>query len=153
MAGAGALVLAGCGGRPARKLAGSRADLPALGAALELERTQIALYEEAMKVLSGREADLARQVLGYERAHAQAIAEAIRELGATPAPARAAAYRAGFPGGAPGDLIQYAMSYEDKVVAAYAAAIPKLANPRLRATFGAIMTSDAEHAVALLVSR
>jgi hypothetical protein len=29
--------------------------------------------------------------------------------------------------------------------------IPKLANPRLRSTFGAIMTTEAEHAVALEV--
>jgi hypothetical protein len=41
------------------------------------------------------------------------------------------------------------MKLEQQWSAGYAAVIPKLANQRLRGTFGALMTSEAEHAVAL----
>src|SRR4051812_41132341 len=94
----GAVLLAGCGGRPPRKLAGSAADVPLIGTALELERSLIALYETGADLLTGRGAQVARTALAHERAHADALAEAIRELGAKPPPPRAAsAYRSGFP--------------------------------------------------------
>ena len=148
------VVLAGCGGRPPRKLAGSAADLPLLGTALELERSLIALYETGADLLSGRAATVARIALEHEHAHADALAEAMRELGGRPpAPRDPSAYRHGFPrtGGAPA-WRKFAIAYEEKAVAGYAAAIPKLANARLRSTFASIMTSEAEHAVALDVT-
>lgn len=150
-----ALLLAGCGHRAARLLAGNAADVPALGTALEVERTQIALYEAALRVLTGARADVARTALAQERAHAAALEESIRELGARPAPPRArSAYETGFPPGASaGAWIQFAIQFEERAAAGYAAAIPKLQNRRLRATFGAIMTSEGEHAVALDVAR
>ena len=149
------LLIAGCGGRHARLVAGNQADLPALRAALEIERTLIALYGAGLRVLRGREATVARRVLAQEHAHATTIAELIRELGGTPAaPRPAAVYEHGLPtrgGGAA--FLRHAMLAEESAVAAYAGAIPKLANARLRGTFGAIMTSEAEHAAALDVSR
>lgn len=148
------MLAAGCGTRPARLIAGNPADLPLVGTALELERTQIALYEAALPVLNGRRAEIARTALAHERAHAAALAEAMRELGATPPPARArSAYERGFPRGADaGAWTQFAIQFEERAVAGYAAAIPKLENRRLRATFGAIMASEGEHAVALDVA-
>jgi rubrerythrin len=153
--GGSVLLVAGCGGRSARLLAGSPADLQPLAAALELERTQIVLYERGVRLLRGTQATLAREVLGQEREHAEAIAEAIRELGGKPAPPQAAdVYARRVPaGGGPGAWIRSAIAYEQQVAAAYAAAIPKLANPRLRGTFGAILTTEVEHAAALDVSR
>jgi rubrerythrin len=155
VSGGSALLLAGCGGRPARKLAGDPADLPILGTALELERAQVALYEAALPELDARGAAIARTALAHERAHADALAEAIRELGGTPSPARAAAdYARGFPAGrGAAAWRRYAIEFENKAAAGYAAAIPKLANGRLRATFGAIMTAEAEHAAALGLPR
>jgi rubrerythrin len=150
-----ALLVAGCGGRPARILAGDPADLPIVATALELERTQIALYEAGLRVLAGRPASIAREALRHERAHAETLAETIRELGGTPAPPRAAAaYAGGFPSG--GDAAawsRYAIALEEQAVASYGGAIPRLANNRLRATFAAIMAAEAEHAVALGLAR
>jgi rubrerythrin len=147
--GASALLLAGCGGRPARMIAGDTADLPILGAALEVERTQIALYEAGTRLAHGPEAALVRTILAQERRHADAVAEAIRELGGRPvAPRTAAAYARGIPRGLDA-WRQHAIQSEELWSAGYAAAIPKLSNKRLRATFGAIMASEAEHAVAL----
>lgn len=146
--GASALLVAGCGGRPALTVAGDPADLRILNAALESERAQVALYEAGVK-LSG--AAIVKQILAQERAHAAAIEEAIRELGGTPAPARPIAHFAlsrGYDA-----WRQDAINAEEQWAAGYAALIPKLANQRLRATFGALTTTEAEHAVALDVAR
>ena len=143
------LAASGCGGRPARQIAGDQTDLPRLGAALEVERAQIALYEAGVRLASGREAELVRTILDQERAHAAAIAESIRELGGTPAALRAAsAYARGIPQTLDA-WRRYAIRSEEKWSAAYANAIPHFANKRLRATIGAIMTTEAEHAAAL----
>jgi rubrerythrin len=88
-----------------------------------------------------------KRILAHERAHAAAVEEAIRELGGTPAAprpiARAAVVRSF------GAWRTEAIERENHWSAGYAALIPKLANPRLRSTFGALMTTEAEHAVAL----
>jgi rubrerythrin len=133
-------------------IAGDDGDLPILAAALEAERAQIALYEAGAGLVSGREARLVRTILAHERRHADALAEAIRELGGGPAAPRAATvYTRGIPRGADA-WRQHAIDSEELWSAGYAAALPKLANKRLRATFGAIMTTEAEHAVALDVA-
>jgi rubrerythrin len=133
-------------------IAGDAADLPILAAALEAERSQIALYEAGAQLVSGREAQLVRTILAHERRHAAVLAEAIRELGGRPAAARAAgAYARGIPRSGSA-WRQHAIHSEELWSAGYAAAIPKLSNDRLRATFGAIMTTEAEHALALGVA-
>ena len=142
--GASALLVAGCGGRPARMIAGDPKDLRILNAALETERAQIALYTQGVRL---RDSALLRQVLAHEREHERAIEEAIRELGGTPAPARPIAHAA-----LHRDYTAWrreAITRENGWSAGYAALIPKLANPRLRATFGALATTEAEHAAAL----
>lgn len=146
--GGAALFAAGCGGRPARTLAGDPKDLRILAAALDVERTQIAFYEVGVR-LSG--AAVLKTILEQERAHAAAISEAIRELGGKPAQPRPIARYSlarGFNAWR-ADAIQR----EEQWSAGYAALIPKLANQQLRATFGALMTTEAEHAVALDVAR
>ena len=142
--GASALLVAGCGGRSARTVAGDPADLRILNAALDTERQQIAFYEAGLRL---RNSPALKKILGHERAHAAAIEEAIRELGGTPpAPRPIARYSLarGFDA-----WRQDAIGREELWSAGYAALIPKLANPRLRATFGALATTEAEHAVAL----
>jgi rubrerythrin len=145
--GASALIAAGCGGRPARTVAGDPADLRILAAALESERTQVAFYEAGVRLSA---APIVKTILAHQRAHTAAIEEAIRELGGTPAPARPIARFAlarGFDA-----WRQEAIEREEQWSAGYAALIPKLANGRLRSTFGALMTTEAEHAVALDVA-
>src|SRR3954454_12712682 len=85
VSGASALLLAGCGGRPARTIAGDPKDLRILAAALDVERAQIALYEAGIRL---SRAPVVKTILQQERAHAAAITEAIRELGGTPQPGR-----------------------------------------------------------------
>ena len=142
--GAGALLVAGCGGRPARTVAGDPKDIRILSAALQSEREQIAFYEAGVKLT---DKPIVAQILRHQRAHAAAIEEAIRELGGTPATsrpiARAALHR---------DYSGWrrdAIEREDQWSSGYATVIPKLVNPRLRSTFGALMTSEAEYATAL----
>jgi rubrerythrin len=145
--GASALLVAGCGGRSPLKIAGDPKDLRILNAALDSEREQIAFYEDGAAL---SDAPTVRKILAHERAHAAAIEEAIRELGGTPAPPRPVARynRArGFDA-----WRQDAINREERWSAGYAALIPKLANARLRSTFGALMTTEAEHAVALDVA-
>jgi rubrerythrin len=142
--GAAALVVAGCGGRSARTVAGNPADLRILNAALDTERKQIAFYEAGLRL---RDTPALKKILSHEHAHAAAIEEAIRELGGTPpAPSPIARYSLarGFDA-----WRQDAIGREEQWSAGYAALIPKLTNPRLRATFGALATTEAEHAGAL----
>jgi rubrerythrin len=146
--GASALLVAGCGGRPPRTIAGDPKDLRILTAALQVEHEQIAFYEVG-KQLSG--APVIRTILAQERAHAAAVSEAIRELGGKPAPAKPAVRFA--PANGFDAWRQEAIKREEQWSAGYAALIPKLVNVQLRATFGALMTTEAEHAVALDVSK
>jgi rubrerythrin len=146
--GAAGLFLSACGGRPARSLAGDPKDLRILNAALQVEREQVAFYEAGARLSS---APIVRKILAQERAHAAAIEEAIRELGGTPPPARPIARHRlarGFDA-----WRQDAINREEHWSTGYATLLPKLVNPRLRATFGALATTEAEHAVALDVAR
>ena len=145
-AGASALLAAGCGGRPARMIAGDPKDLRVLAAALQVEHEQIAFYEAGARL---SDAAIVTTILGQERAHAAAIEEAIRDLGGMPAAAQPTAHVSlarGFEA-----WRREAIQREEQWSAGYAALIPKLANRELRATFGALMTTEAEHAVALEV--
>lgn len=145
-AGAG-LVVVGCGGRPARTVAGDPADLRILQAALDVERRQVAVYEAGLKLSGG---DVVRTILAQERRHVAAIEEAIRELGGSPAAARPAARMArarDYEG-----WKQETIGREQQWAQGYAAVLPRLKNTRLRSTFAALMTTEAEHAVALDVS-
>jgi rubrerythrin len=148
-----ALLVAGCGGRPARTLAGDPHDLRILTAALEVERAQAVMYEVGLAYTSGRLAALVRTILAQERAHAAALEEAIRELGGAPAgPQDASDYRRGLPKSADA-WHENAIQAEQRWSAGYAALIPKLTNQRLRSTFASLMTTEAEHAVALGVTQ
>ena len=143
-AGGSALLLAGCGGRPPRTIAGDPQDVRILAAAFETERAQVALYEAGVRL---SDAPILERILEQEREHAAAIEEAIRELGGRPAPKRPIAHYSLARG-----LSAWrrdAIKREAQWSAGYAAMIPKLRNPRLRSTFGALMTAEAEHAVAL----
>jgi rubrerythrin len=149
LGGAGAVMLAGCGGRAVRTLAGDPSDLRILAAALESERTQIATYEVGTSLSDD---PIVRQILAHERAHAAAIEELMRELGGAPARARPAAeYRRGVPT-TRAAWRRYAIHAEQQWSAGYESVLPKLKNQRLRSTFGALMTTEAEHSVALEVS-
>jgi hypothetical protein len=135
-------LITGCGGRPPRELAGSPADIPLLEDRLAAERLEIAVLEGSLPGLTGQAARLARVMLDHDREHAGSLAQAIRELGGSP-PAAEPQQQAGR-----ADPAALA-ALKQRVAGGYLAAIPKVVNGRLRATFGAIMTTEAEHAQAL----
>lgn len=142
--GASGLLVAGCGGQTARTVAGDPKDLRVLAAALQVEREQIAFYEAGSRLSDVR---LVTTILEHERAHAAALREAIIDLGGKPPGGRASA---GFALGRGFDAWRReAVQREERWSAGYAALIPKLASVQLRATFGALMTTEAEHAAAL----
>lgn len=142
-------MVAGCGRNPVRKLAGSAADLPRLRELLEIERAEVAMFELGLRRLDARALPLARAALAHERAHADALAEAIRELGGSPpAPRDPSAYTRSMPRTARAYLEALAR-FEDRVVSSYALRIPETVNARLRGTLGAALTTEAEHAAAL----
>lgn len=146
LGGASAVLLAGCGGRPARTLAGDPSDVRILAAALESERTQVAVYEIGIGLTSDA---IAHTILTHQRAHVAALEELIRELDAKPAAARPAGdYSSGVPHTRDA-WRQHAIAAEEQWSAGYASVLAKLENPRLRSTFAALMTTEAEHAVAL----
>jgi rubrerythrin len=147
---AGAVLLAGCGTRPVRILAGDPSDVRILNAALEVERTQVAVYEVGAGLIAE---PVVATILEHERAHLAAVEEMIRELGGAPPGARAAAeYRRGIPKTADA-WRQHVIQLEEQWASGYEALIPKLANQRLRGTFGALATTEAEHAAALGTTR
>src|SRR4051794_29228507 len=144
---AAGLVVAGCGGRPARTVAGDSKDLRILNAALQSEREQVAFYAVGVKL---GDKPVVAQILRNQSAHAAALEEVIRELGGTPPAATPVAHYSlhrGYDA-----WRQDAISREEQWAAGYAALLPKLVNPRLRGTFGALATTEAEHAVALDVA-
>lgn len=143
--GASMALLAGCGAPAARKLAGSPADIPVLEERLMAEHFGIAVVEASLGRMTGEALAIAHTVLRHDREHAEALAEAIRELGGTPARMHAPV--------AEGTGLDALVSLKERESAAYARAIPSLANARLRGTFGALMTVEAEHAVALRSAR
>jgi rubrerythrin len=143
--GASMALLAGCGGRSPRKLAGSVADIPAIAERLKAERFGIAVIQASLTRLNGDAAATARTILEHDHEHAEALAEAIRELSGKPEPAQPP-----IPEGIGLDAL---ITLKERTSRAYEHAIPSLANTRLRGTFGALMTVEAEHAMALRLAR
>jgi hypothetical protein len=148
VAGGSALLIAGCGRSPVRKLAGNPSDLPRLREALEVERAEIAVLELGLQRLQGRPLAIARVALAHERAHADAVAEAIRELGAKPPAPRDPAGYARRMSRDPHRFLVQLVEFQNGVASSYETRLPATVNVRLRATFAAIMTTEAEHAAA-----
>src|SRR3954470_16225010 len=96
--------LASCGGgsktKPPDTVSTTEAesDVAILGALLDQEHSAIAAYTVIATKLRGSALASARQFLGQERAHADALGRAIDKLGgAAQAPQPAAEYTSGFP--------------------------------------------------------
>lgn len=159
-AGGGAAVLvASCGGSGSKTTSATTVntalaqnDAAILNALLDLENSSIAAYMLAATKLTGPSLTAAHTFLAHERSHAAALEQAIRGLGATPAPPRpASAYDATFPRlrGAR-DALSFAFDVETTSIAAYADALGKFATDSVRLTTASILTTEAEHAAVVL---
>src|SRR5439155_12053934 len=100
------------------------ADANVLNSALDLEHQAVAAYTAALRVLRGQNLRTARTFRDHERAHVQALSQAIKGLGGKPNQAQRS-YR--FPRLATeDDALRFAMTLENTAIAAYIDAIPRL---------------------------
>lgn len=159
LAAAAGVLVASCGGSgsASRSVAtvsttAAQSDAAVLDALLDQERSSIAAYTLLATRLHGQARASALRFAGHERKHADALARAIGRLGATPAqPRPQSEYAAGFPKlRGQRDALSLALDIETTAVAAYADALGKLATDAVRATAASILTTESEHAAAIL---
>ena len=151
-AGALAVLLTGCGGSSAAKEAGDlygqaseerNADAAMLDAALDVELALATVYGAIEPHVIGATRELVRRIATQEHAHAAAVRKAIQGLGGVPIASPVT------PVGAPrsaADALQLASREENRAIAFYVDALPKLSTDnKLRAPIASIMTNEAEH--------
>jgi rubrerythrin len=123
------------------------ADVAILNQALAVEQRAVAVYHAAAQHLGGARRVTAQHFEGQEREHADALAQAVMALGATPATARD---RYAIPSlGDPDAVLRFAMGIEQIAIAQYLDLIPKLSSQNLRGTFASILAIEAEHLAVL----
>jgi hypothetical protein len=155
-AGAGALLLGGCGGHhraagqhrtgPARP---PHPDVALLNRSLDLEHEAIAAYTAGIPLLSGRAQDAAKRFLDQELAHAGELSGLVKQAGGKPLKARTA-YDLGHPRDT-GGVLALLESIEARQLAVHLDALPRLSEPTTRAAVGAVLGSDAQHLALLRV--
>ena len=147
--GGSAALLAACGGsgKPKDKSA-IAADIAILNGALNLENTAIAAYTAGAPFLKGGVIKLARELLGQEKDHADALSTAVTQLGGHP-PRPKSAYD--FPRvHDQGQVLRLVDMIEHELVGAYLDALPRLSSPDLRAQVTSIVANEGEHVAVLL---
>jgi rubrerythrin len=158
--GGAAAALASCGGGGGSKrkrvetVSPSQAegDAALLNVLLDLEHGAIAAYATASRRLRGEALAAARTFAAHERRHVTALEVMIHSLGGTPiTPRPRSEYEHTFPRlrGAR-DALSLALDIETTAVAAYADALGKIATDSVRATAGAILVTESEHAAVVL---
>jgi hypothetical protein len=129
-----------------------RSDAELLEGLLVHETRLAAAYEAALR-RGAIERRLGETLRDHEHEHARALTTTLRREGrrapraAVPDPRLGAAL-----GGGREDFARYALELEGRTVRAYVEALAALGNARLRPPLGAIMTSGAQHEVALRVA-
>ena len=132
----------------AERSSAASADVALLNQALGVEQRLVGTYDAAVARLKGSLRSTAETFRSQEREHADALAQAVQQLGATP---QGAHDRYALPS-LPDEpaVLRYAMGVEDTAIAQYLDLIPKLSSPDLRGTFASILTVEAEHVSVLL---
>jgi rubrerythrin len=155
---AGALLGSCGGGSDSRKqvvtvsTTQAQSDAAVLGALLDQEYSSIAAYTLLAAKLHGGGLASVRRFVGHERRHADALARAISQLGASPAPPRPQSeYASGFPRlRGRRDALSFALDVETTAISAYADALGKLATDAVRVTAASILATESEHAAVVL---
>jgi Ferritin-like domain len=146
---AAAGLLAGCSGsKPLRLKVRSgvkvaRGDVAILNGLLGIEQYTIAAYTAGIPLLRRPAAKAARQFLGQELAHAQALMDLITQAGGKAAKP-SASYALGNPATEP-QVLALLEALEGRQLAAYVQMIPRLTPGRLRSAVAAIFANDAQH--------
>jgi ferritin-like protein len=152
-AAAAAGLIAGCSGsKPLRLQVRSgvkvaRGDVAILNGLLDIERHTIAAYTAGIPLLRRPAAKAAQQFLSQELAHAQSIADLIKQAGGKAAKPRAR-YDLGNPKTEP-QVLALLEALEGRQLAAYVQKIPGLSPGRLRSAVAAIFANDAQHLAVL----
>ncbi|MBW4697077.1 MAG: ferritin-like domain-containing protein [Aphanocapsa lilacina HA4352-LM1] len=137
-----------------------KGDLAILQAAHDLESQAIWAYGAAAGKLSKTDVgktvlELALRNQADHKSHRAALADAIKSLGATPAPAKdsydLSAYLKAGEGGLDSDanIAKLALALEIDAALAYQAAFGKLKTPALQAAASSILPAEAGHATAI----
>ncbi len=159
-----AVFIAACGGEEDESsgadtgsspgVSGSEMDITILNSALGLEHTAIAAYTAGAALLKGDTLAIGQQFLTHEQEHADALSQAISNLGGTPSQAKSEdEYAQGFPSLAnQTDVLTFTVDLENMGIAAYVDAIPKLSSGELRQSAAAIVSNEAEHVSVLLAA-
>jgi hypothetical protein len=123
-----------------------RSDVDLLDGLLSRERRLVMAYEAALRrdvIYSS----LGETLLAHERAHVAALERTLAGRGnptaTVPSPDLTAALRDRR------SFALYVKQLEDEIVFAYADAVPRIGDPKLRQPLGSIMICDAAHVVAL----
>jgi hypothetical protein len=123
-----------------------RSDVDLLTGLLSRERRLVTAYEAALR-RDAIDASLGKTLLAHERAHVDALERTLAGRGnptaSVPSPDLTAALRDRR------SFALYAKRLEDELVGAYAGAVPRIRDPKLRQPLGSIMACDAGHVVAL----
>jgi len=146
VAGGSAAFLAACGDDDEESFAAN--DVEILNGALGLEFTAVAAYEAGAPFLEGELKDVGATFLAQEQEHVDGLTAAVRDLGGTAAVAKE---MYDFPTlRNQRDVLRFANELENKAVAAYLDAVPKLSTGDLRRTVYTIVANEAEHISVLL---
>src|SRR5262249_29198709 len=145
---AGAVLLLAGGALPRRALAATKEDdAQILNTAIAAEHEAIAAYAVGAKssLLRKPVLDLAMQFQGHHKAHVDALAKAVRQLGGTPADAKA---KYDFPVSKlkkEADVLRFAADLEKGAVSAYLGAVPLFLDRNLAKAAASILGDEAMH--------
>jgi len=148
--GGSAALLAACGGGSgkAEDKSAIAADIATLNRALDLENTAIAAYTAGAPLLKGGVIKLARELLGQDKEHADALSTAVTQLGGHPTRPKSA-YN--FPRvHNQAEALALVDTIEHELVGAYLDALPRLSSADLRAQVASIVANEGEHIAVLL---
>jgi rubrerythrin len=132
----------------AEQSSSASADVALLNQALVLEQRLVGTYDAAVSRLKGSLRTTAQHFGDQEQQHADALASAVSDLGATPATGRDRYALPSLPDDAA--VLRFAMGVEDTAIAQYLDLIPKFSSPDLRQALASILTVEAEHVSVLL---
>jgi bacterioferritin (cytochrome b1) len=119
------------------------ADVELLNTVLDLELMSIEAYKAGAAQLAGRELQIAKGFLEQEQAHVDTLGQAIKALDGVPNVAKS---RYDFPAlRSQRQVLRFAVSFENDIIAAYIDVLPKLSQGEIRSTISAILTCEAEH--------
>ncbi len=138
--GGSAAFLAACGSNKKKE---PSADVDILNSAIDLENMAIAAYTAGAPMLNGEIRTLARQFLGQEKEHADALSQVVLQAGGRADRPKSRYDFAKF--STQQEVLKFAAMIENVAIAAYIDALPKLSSGELRATAASIVTDEAEH--------